>query len=63
MNSAPRSCAATKPPERPGVAINFAARYALDDKAHRAFTDALDRPPPATKELRKLMEAKAPWQE
>lgn len=36
--------------------------FALDDKTYRAFTDILDRPPPATEELRKLMAAKAPWQ-
>ena len=37
--------------------------FALDDKAFRAFNDALDQPPVDNSQLRKLLSTPAPWDE
>jgi len=36
--------------------------FALDEKAYKRFTDALDRAPASNPKLRRLMAAKAPWE-
>ena len=36
--------------------------FQLDEKASKAFAEALDRPPPPVDALRALMAGKAPWQ-
>jgi uncharacterized protein (DUF1778 family) len=35
--------------------------FVLDDKAFKAFTEALDKPPADNPRLRRLLTTKAPW--
>ena len=37
--------------------------FLLDEKAYKRFTAALDRPPAENHRLRRLLLAKAPWEE
>jgi uncharacterized protein (DUF1778 family) len=36
--------------------------FSLDDAQYKAFSDALDNPPPPNEKLKHLMASKAPWE-